>query len=238
MSILSSLSRLLEYYRRHGAAATLGRAKVAGKRALVAGRLAVFYCDLAEQKLSPINIPENLQVRRLTSLEELGQEHLQTMVSFWNPKLAERNIRERFEKGASLWLAECEEQLAGYGWTMRGKTIAPYYFPLGPDDEHLFDFHVFPNFRGRGINPCLVDCILDHSTKANAGRAFIEAAEWNEAQLSSLRKTPFRCLGLVRSITLCGHTFVSWTRNAAVLQPQNGAESTKQIMVAVKPNER
>jgi hypothetical protein len=238
MSILSSLSRLLEYYRRHGVTATLGRAKVAGKRTLAAGRMAVFYCDLVEQKLPPTNNPGNLQVKRLGSLEELSQEDLLVIIGFWNPKLANRNIRERFEKGASLWLVKSHNQMAGYGWTLQGNTMEPYYFPLAHDDVHLFDFQVFPEFRGHGINPYLVGFILDRLTIGRACRAFIEAAEWNDAQLSSLRKTPFRRLGLVRSITLCGRTFVSWTRNAVVPQLQNGAESTKQIMVAVKPNQR
>ena len=73
------------------------------------------------------------------------------MTSFWNPKLAHRNIKERFDKGASLWLIKFEDRLAGYGWTLQGRTIEPHYFPLGQDDVHLFDFHVFPKYRGRGL---------------------------------------------------------------------------------------
>jgi hypothetical protein len=238
MSILSSLSRLLEYYRRHGVAATLGRAKVAGKRTLAAGRMAVFYCDLVRREREPANNPGNLEVKRLASPEELSLEDLQAMTSFWNPKLASRNIRERFEKGASLWLVKSDGQLAGYGWTLQGNTIEPYYFPLAQDDVHLFDFHVFADFRGHGINPYLVGFILDSLTTGRAGRAFIEAAEWNNAQLSSLRKTPFRRLGLVRSNTFFGRTFVSWRKSGVVQQTQKSSESANQIVVTVKPNER
>lgn len=200
--------------------------------------MVVFYCDLNEQCLPPVNIPKAFRVERLTSLSDLSPHRLQEITSFWNPKLANRNIRERFEKGVSLWLVECEDQLAGYGWTLKGNTIAPYYFPLGPHDVHLFDFHVFPHFRGRGINPYLVGTILGQLTSDCGARAFIEAAEWNEAQLSSLRKTPFRYLGSVRSFTILGHTFGSWTRSDAVAQTQESSESSDQIMRTARSNEQ
>lgn len=237
MSVLNSISRFTEYCRRHGLAATIRRAGLAGKRALFAGRMAVYYCDLDERILPQVNVPNTLRVLRLQALSELSTEHLQAMTSFWNPKLANQNIRERFEKGASLWLAECEEQLAGYGWTIQGQTIEPYYFPLGPDDVHLFDFHVFPHYRGRGVNPYLIALILDHLTAGRGGRAFIEARAWNDAQLMSLRKTPFRRLGLARSFTIFDRTFVSWMKNDAIVQLHQGGEPAGQISKAARSNE-
>jgi hypothetical protein len=219
-------------------AATIQRAGLAGKRALFADRMAVFYCDLDERRLPQLNVPNTLRVKRLQALAELSPENLQAMTSFWNPKLANRNIRERFEKGASLWIVECEEQLAGYGWTIQGRTIEPYYFPLAQCDVHLFDFHVFPTYRGRRLNPYLIGYILDGLAANSTGRAFIEAAEWNNAQLSSLQKTPFRYLGSVRSWTILGHTFVFWTRSDALVQMERGAEPTEQILKTARSNEQ
>ena len=148
---------------------------------------------------------------------DLSPQDLQEITSFWNPKLARRNIKERFELGASLWLIKLEDQLAGYGWTLQGRTVEPHYFRLGPDDVHLFDFHVFPQYRGRGVNPSLVSYILRSLAAESHGRAFIEAAEWNQAQLASLRRTPFRRLGSARKFTLFRHTMVFWgsRRNCA-----------------------
>jgi GNAT superfamily N-acetyltransferase len=176
-------------------------------------------------------------VERLAALTELSAEDSQEITRFWNPKLANRNIRERFEKGASLWLVKSEDRLAGYGWALQGRTIEPHYFPLAQDDIHLFDFHVFPHYRGRGMNPYLIGHILDDLATNCAGRAFIEAAEWNDAQLSSLRKTPFRCLGSVRSFTVLGHTFVSWMRNDAVVHMHQGAKPTAQIPRTARSHE-
>jgi ribosomal protein S18 acetylase RimI-like enzyme len=213
MRISNSISRYADFYRRHGFVNSVRRAGLAAKRAVLSNRMVVFYCDLADQLTSAGGISSSLTIDRLRSEAEFRPKDLLAMTSFWNPKQARRNISERFEQGASLWLIKSEDNLAGYGWSLQGRTVEPYYFPLGKDDIHLFDFHVFPQYRGRGINPLLVAHILRNGPTTCGGRAFIEAAEWNEAQLSSLRKTPFRQLGLARSFTIFGRTFVSWIGN-------------------------
>ena len=88
------------------------------------------------------------------------------------------------------------------------------------------------------MNPYLIGRILDGLATNRRGRAFIEAAEWNDAQLSSLRKTPFRYLGSVRSFTILAHTFVSWIENGAVVQMHKGTEPTDQILRTARSNEQ
>jgi len=211
MSITSTTSRLTNYYSRHGLQATISRALLGAKRALFSNRMVVFFCDLGPQATRPVKVPDSMQIDRLTKEADISQQDFLDITSYWNAKQAERNIHERFAKGASLWLIKSQDRVAGYGWTLQRGTIEPYYFPLGSGDIHLFDFHVFPQYRGQGINPLLVTYIL-HSLATNcAGRAFIEAAEWNHAQLSSLQKTPFLRLGCVRSVRVFGHTLSWWS---------------------------
>jgi ribosomal protein S18 acetylase RimI-like enzyme len=210
MSISDSLSRFTAYYARHGFGATIRRGGLALRRGMFASRMVVFSCDLSKQALCSANIPSSLKIERLRDAGEMRRDDLEAIISLWNPKLARRNMNERFAKGASLWLVKSVDGLAGYGWTLQGRTIEPYYFPLCPDDVHLFDFHVFSEYRGQGINPFLVTYILYALVTDRGGRALIEAAEWNEAQLSSLRKTPFQRLGLAMSFTIFGHKFTTW----------------------------
>jgi hypothetical protein len=190
---------------------------------------------LADQLTGTVVLPSPFTMDRMRSEAELSPPDLVAMTAFWNPKQAHRNISERFELGASLWLIKFEGQLAGYGWSLQGRTVEPYYFPLGKDDIHLFDFHVFPHYRGRGINPLLVAGILRNVTPTCGGRAFIEAAEWNGAQLSSLRKTPFHHLGMARSFTLFGHTFVSWIGNITLQQTGEDLELKEVAAAAGRP---
>jgi len=210
MSIINPISRLVEYFRRHGFAATMSRAMLAGKRAFFASRMAVFYCDLDERKIRPVNMPVSFAVRRVNALTELDPNHLQQIADAWNPTLARKNIVERFEKGASLWLVESEKIVAGYGWTLRGNVIAPYYFPLGADDVQLFDFYVFPKFRGRAMHWLLTGYILRALAVEGCARAFADTGEWNKAQLAAFKMTPFRLLGMVKTYRLLGRSFSHW----------------------------
>ncbi|MFZ0277480.1 MAG: GNAT family N-acetyltransferase [Candidatus Sulfotelmatobacter sp.] len=220
MAISTSISRFAAYYGRHGFAATLRRFGLAARRAVFSGRTVLFYFDLSVQGSLTEDLPSSLKVERYRNQADLRPHDLQEITGFWNPKLATRNIEHRFEQGASLWLIKSEGQLAGYGWTLQGRTVEPHYFPLGLDDVHLFNFHVFPQHRGRNVNPSLVTYILSSLAAECQGRAFIEAAEWNHAQLASLRRTPFRRLGSARKFTLFRHAMVFWDDTAIAEQAQ------------------
>jgi ribosomal protein S18 acetylase RimI-like enzyme len=238
MSIKDSISRLSGYYSRNGLAATFRRASLAAKRAVFSNRMVVFYCDLRTQNLPTTVLPSQRKIEHIRSFAELKPQDLHDMTSFWNPELAQRNIKERFAKGAWLWLIKFGDNLSGYGWTLRGHTIEPYYFPMALDDVHLFDFHVFPQYRGQGVNPLLVAHILQSLAGSGVARAFIEAAEWNEVQLASLRKTPFHQLGQVNSFAIFGRKFVHWTGNEIGECPQETKQDGSNSPAMARPHEQ
>jgi ribosomal protein S18 acetylase RimI-like enzyme len=154
-------------------------------------------------------------VERKKSSEELSPEDLQGMTSVWNPQLVQQTMQERFDLGASLWMIRSHDKLAGYGWTLQGRTVEPHYFPLGQDDVQFLDFHVFPKHRGRAMDWFLITQILHRLAAEGLGRAFGEAGEWNQASISSFKMTPFRRLGVARKLTILGRTFVIWGKNGA-----------------------
>jgi hypothetical protein len=236
MAISASISRLTAYYKRHGVGATLRRLGLAVKRTLFSSRMVLFYCDLSKVSAPAPGIPSRLRVERHQSQSDLSPNDLQEITSFWNPDLAHRNICERFGLGASLWLIRFEEKLAGYGWTLRGRTVEPHYFPVSPSDIHLFDFHMFSQYRGRGMNSLFVNQILHSMATECQGRAFIEAAEWNRAQLASLRKTPFHRLGSARKWTLLRGIMVCWDENSSVEEHHNVGFTNPPIAAANSAN--
>ena len=210
MSLSASLSRLAVYYQRNGIRATVHRASQSIRRSLFSNRMVLFYCDLAHGNSFSVNLPDHLNVEQRRTEVELGTQDFSQIVNLWNPTISRRQIPERFRQGASLWLVKAQGKLAGFGWTITSRTIEPHYLPLGENDVHLFDFFVLPEYRGRGINPSLVNYMLRSLAGEGASRAFIEAAEWNHAQLSSLRKTPFRLLGMAKKTRFFHHTVVAW----------------------------
>jgi hypothetical protein len=210
IGISTSIARLGVYLTRHGLLATFRRSGLAVRRALSSNRCVVFCCDLPLEKSWRVKLPNALNVELKKNDTELDPRDLRKITEFWNPKLSLRNMRERFGHGAWLWIVKSEGQVAAWGWSLRGRTIEPHYFRLGPNDVHLFDFLVFPEFRGRAINPMLVNHILCSLDTTRTGRVFIEAAEWNREQLASLKKTPFCRLGCARKITVLHRTIVWW----------------------------
>jgi ribosomal protein S18 acetylase RimI-like enzyme len=237
MSIPALLSRLVEYQKRHGWRATLRRAQVAARRAVFAGEMVVFYCDLDENKLRPVKIPAGFSIERRQSLQDLSGADFEQVTGFWNPKLAGANIRERFGKGASLWLVKAGDRIAGFGWTMRGSPIEPYYFPIGTDDVQLFDFYVSTNFRGRALHWLLTSHLLNALAVEGAARAFADTGEWNDAQLASFRMTKFHELGRVRTCRLLGRLLTCWTPSEPAKQPQNRAAQPRKVKGALRSNE-
>jgi len=206
--------------------ATLDRAELSLRRLFSAGRMVIYYHDFPTDSFPlPLDsLPTDLSVQRKNRLEEIEQRDLDRIVNYWNPELAQRQLEERFKAGASLWLIRCEGQVAGYGWTLAGRTMRSYFVPFGADDVHLFDFLVFPEYRGRRVNPTLVSYILAALTQEGKSRAYIEAAEWNQAELKSLGRTTFHLLGRARKTAFLGRTIVEWRTE----QMQNVRSGTEQ----------
>lgn len=212
MSWLDSVGRFLNYIRRHGVRVTLNRISVSVKRIRTGNRQILFFCDLRASGATMTDGSGLGNVERKNAETELDANDLQRIVNSWNPKVARRQLSERFAHGASLWLFKSEGRLAAYGWTLIGRTVEPHFFPLGANDAHLFDYFVFPEFRGRWINPALVNHVLASLASERRSRAFIEAAEWNTPQLSSLGRTPFQPFGRARKWHCFGKTLVAWSR--------------------------
>src|ERR1039458_5101849 len=101
MAISASISRVTAYYKRHGFGATLGRFSLAARRALFSSRMVLLYCDFSAHSSSTADLPSFLKVERHKNKIDLSPQDLQQITSFWNPQLAERNIKERLELGAS-----------------------------------------------------------------------------------------------------------------------------------------
>lgn len=212
MALLASISRLINYYERHGFGATLQRIPIFVRRSFLSRRFAVYSIDLTGiRSASQVrNWPERLTVTRVTRREDIEEQDWQKISNFWNPELSLRNFSKRFSEGATVWLIRSEGILAGYGWTLTGGAIHPHFVPFGPNDVHLFDFLVFPEFRGRRINPQLVNYILDRLVEENRARAYIEVAEWNRPQITSLSRTGFQLMGMAHKFSLRGRNIVVW----------------------------
>lgn len=211
-SLVQYLGRFLFFLRRHGALATFARIGLEFQRLRKCGRMVLFCCDLGgiAQGLDP-TATHGHSIEHVRTASQLDAGDRAQILNSGNPLLISLAMEERFAKGASLWLYNIYDRIAAFGWTLVGHTIEPHFFPLNPEDVHLFDFFVFPEHRGKRINPMLVNVILERMSYVSKGRAYIECAEWNQPQLASLKRTPFQRIGVAGKLSLFSKTSIAWS---------------------------
>jgi GNAT superfamily N-acetyltransferase len=200
--------RLFAFYRRHGLRATGARFGAALKHLPYLGRMVLFSCPLPVDRSKGV---PGISIERV-SAATVSKEDYARVLDVWNFSTRARQLAQRFAAASELWLAKANGDLAGFGWSIQGRTVEPYFFPLQPEDVHLFDFFVFPEYRGRGINVLLIMEILSRLSGEPVRRAHIECTAWNRPQLRSLSKTPFRRYAEAAKVTALGRSLVIWHR--------------------------
>jgi GNAT superfamily N-acetyltransferase len=101
-------------------------------------------------ELSPL---PGFVARRVTDKALLAQLH----------GLDEATIQNRFDEGATCYVAFLDDTPAGYGWlgTKVGHIKeAGLSWPLSEPDGLLWDFATLPAYRGRGVYPHLLQAMI------------------------------------------------------------------------------
>ena len=179
----------------------------------------LFYADLKSAGVRKTVLPEGVSIERYRCRKDISYQDWETFCSHFRESYLQSTMKERFDKGASLWIVKVGGLLAGYIWSTKGATVNPYFGLLRPDEVNFFDNMIFEKFRGRGINPLLVNFVLYENKKHNCVRAFIETLTTNTAEIRSLAKTNFRRYGLAKSHLFWnnGHLDVGWKMMAATI---------------------
>lgn len=79
-----------------------------------------------------------------------------------------------------------------YGWaTSREASISGFQFtfPVPADNSYLHNFFTFPEWRGRGIYPHLLQAIIQQEQQAE--RFWIGYLPWNKASERGIQKAGF-----------------------------------------------
>ncbi len=192
--------RIRRYCRSQGVARTILRIsqKAFGQ---VFHRWEVVYCvELMKGSHEKSELPQNMSVEVLSKSENVPTKMIKAFSRYHCGEILRNEMERRFPEGANLWLLKVEGVIVGYIWSIVQNTIKPYYWPLTPNDVHLFDNEIFPEYRGQGLNAVLLEYVLVRLRQEGFVRAFIEANLTNKAQRRSLKKTAFT--EICRSIKL------------------------------------
>jgi [ribosomal protein S18]-alanine N-acetyltransferase len=94
--------------------------------------------------------------------------------------------RELFEE-------ELKRDLARYFVAVRGPAVAAYLgYWEAPQEAHIINLAVHPDFRGRGLGRELMEYCLEYARKRGAGLATLEVREGNGAARRLYEKCGFR----------------------------------------------
>lgn len=169
----------------------------------------LYYSDLCDIRHAPEGGP-SLRVDRYSEKEALEQDEYAELIKNHPRQIVDMQFRERFEKGASIWLLKENGQVAGFVWTIKGRTVRKHFFPIVSQDVHFFDNEVFPQYRSRGLNTTLIETVLWRCKEAGMVRAHIETPKKNRAERRSLAKTHFQDYGMAKKTCFLWPNLTLW----------------------------
>jgi ribosomal protein S18 acetylase RimI-like enzyme len=215
------LTRLIRYYRRNGVTSTTWKVLKKIRKSLFTKPEILYFVDLVTRQRKGNTIPDNFTIQCFRGEEEISSEDLNTLFEHLGEKIVRCDVKDRFGKGALLWLVKVDSTLAGYIWSISGRTIQPHYFPLTDKDVSLFDNYIFEECRGRSINPQLINYVLDELQRDGLIRVFIETNKTNSSEIHSLAKTDFKIFGVARKYHAGKRRFMIWSEAGKDHELQN-----------------
>ena len=207
--------RLTRYYRKHGVTGFLKHAvdKLAEK--LFQAPEVIYAVDLPQLTAPRHELPDSWSLAERKAQAEMTAAEIDALYEQLGQLEMNAHMKERFGKGASLWLLGIDGSAVGMVWSESAPTLWPHCMALGPHDLHLFDNVVFEAFRGQGINPVLIETVLQELKRQGFSRLYIETNWRNIPERRSIRKTSFQPLGVASVQRRGGKIIAAWdtTRN-------------------------
>lgn len=210
MSFRTFYLRAGKYVRQHGLSSSLERVWRAVKNLVLYNRDLLFCRDLIRGEFGDLDMPENFRIERFEERSEATRGLLKRLAEEYPEELLQENFEERFEKGAWLWCLRHYTEYVGYVWTLKGKTLKPWYFPLMKHDVYLFDALIFAQFRRRGLHSVLLNHVLRYYKSEGFDLAYLETREWNLAVVNLMSKHEFVRIGLAKRRLRRGKCKVKW----------------------------
>lgn len=180
-------------------------------RKLFKSKTILFYTDLYEIKNLTLRLPQDIVIENKIKYDEAFQSDMKKIINFWEDRKLIDETRERFEKGAILWIVKLKDEIAGLVWSIRGKMVSPYYLPLVPNDAILFDALTLDEYRGCGLYGLLMEKVMEELKLAGVVRVYGMVEEWNIPSIHGIEKTCFQKFIITRKFHILGRNITIWS---------------------------
>jgi ribosomal protein S18 acetylase RimI-like enzyme len=182
----SPIARLERAVHRYGVGGLPKRAWERIRRRLVGDDSLVYRRDSSIQ-VDPV---AGLRVDRYDDWEQIDPATVESITSAAGISATKR-LETHSDDGNLLWVACLDERVAGYLLTVRGSQLDRWHVRIADDDLVVYSVVVFPEFRGRGIAPALVERVI--AAEVIAGQhAFIDTKAWNTPAIRFIVKAGFQ----------------------------------------------
>jgi GNAT superfamily N-acetyltransferase len=203
--------RIRRFYGKYGFSKSIGKFFTTLRDLVIDKPDFIYFADLPLLKSPQTQLREACYVVERRDEGSLLSSELEALNGYIGSRLISFRLKERFSKGASLWLLKTKDECIGMVWTIVGATIEPYYYFIGRHDVHFFNNEVFIPYRGKGFNPGLIEHILFSLKERGALRAYLETNQRNIKEQRSIQKTSFQKMGLAKKKKYMGKRHTIWT---------------------------
>ena len=210
MSLGAWKKKLARYIRTYGLGKSVQRIMEISWLKLFDKPDVIYYADLSSFQMPISNLPKHVTIVERQSSEAMTEEEKAELDTQIGHQLIAPQLKERFDQGASVWFIQVNEKTAGMVWTLVGQTIEPFYYFMTSGDVHFFNNVVFPGYRGKGLNPYLINSVLQEMKEKKLIRAYIETNLRNVREQRSLMKTGFIPLGIAKKKARGDRQITSW----------------------------
>jgi hypothetical protein len=153
-------------------------------------------------------------VRPIRSIDDLSAADRAALAAYGGPGYL-RTAEERIRSGWTLFLVDLGGTLAGGGWALTPATgLVSKVVPLLEGDVTIIDCFTFPERRGRGAYPGMLEGIAHHYGAQGCLRAFIFTRASNTASVRGIEKAGFVPVAVYWTLALGGGELVWWRRRA------------------------
>lgn len=154
---------------------------------------------------STCSVP-GLTVKRYHVRDQIDTNLLDVIAELKDGRIL-REANKLFLKKCELWLGQIEGRVVGLCWSRSQQQRTDYFVPLYDTDATILSCFVFPQYRGKGIYPTMLETMVNTMmTHDHIQTVYIDCKSWNTPSVRGIEKAGFIFVGQALRFVLFGKT--------------------------------
>jgi hypothetical protein len=153
-----------------------------------------------------------LTIERYSTRDAVDPAILETLARGIDGRII-RQVDDLFSKGCELWLGRIDGAIKGVCWSRSHTRRSDYFVPLKETDATILSCFVFPECRGKGIYPAMLETMVSLLFAQDQIRnVYIDCKSWNIASVRGIQKAGFVSIGKAVRMVLFDKVWIMWNQ--------------------------